>query len=192
MLKNIIFTVVVGLGQLGGFVPDMVRADEPTLEFLWAGCAEGHETICLRGSRAAQEQGDMARLRDFVDQGCRLGNAVACGDLGISYVTGLARPVDIEAGVPLLQKSCAAGHGQACAHLGWMYYTATGLPANLPRAFELFAEGCDKGSGLACRNISLMYDAGELVEKDAARAAELRDLACRRGDRLSCPAKGPG
>jgi TPR repeat protein len=125
---------------------------------------------------------DMRRAGDFVERGCALGDALACGKLGDLLMSGDGRPEDPKKGVELQAKGCEMGSGRWCSALATIYaYGAKTIPKDTKRAQALLLRGCDLGEAGACGGLGDTLVSGEWTTKDVAKGVALYKRACSAG-----------
>jgi len=118
---------------------------------------------------------------------CERGNAVACNDLGVSFLKGYSVAPDSERAFQLFERACDGGSADACSNLGALYERdAAGSPLRLSKAAQLYEQACDGGAGLGCSNLGALYAHGKGVERDRNKARRLFMQACETGSAQGC------
>lgn len=84
-----------------------------------------------------------ARATALMKRACELGEDYGCGGWGQDLVEGRAGPLDLDAGIPLLERGCTAGDGESCFVLAH----ALGKSS---RTGALIKQACAQGHQPAC------------------------------------------
>lgn len=129
----------------------------------------------------------------FVKEGCDLGDAEGCVELGVVYYDGI--PGEVGAAVDknigrakeIFIDTCDKKLGLGCYKLGVMYDAGEGFNADPKKALELYRKGCDYLDGASCGMIGHRYlKGGGGVMKSSTEAVRHFELGCEHGDNRSC------
>lgn len=118
------------------------------------------------------------------ESACRVGDAHACGQLGVMFALGRGVPRDARRARTVLEIACRGGSAAACTQLGLLI--AVGGPRMLGESAKAFAAGCDGGNGEGCGRLGNLFLTGDGVAHDPHKAAILLDRGCRGGFRDAC------
>jgi TPR repeat protein/secreted trypsin-like serine protease len=187
----------------------------------------GLQRLCRAGTRAAcralyerfgRLQGAQGNpfQRGVLEDGCKAGLGLACGELGRSaYATATGLPENRSAALALFDRACdadgtdchtakairargllavacEAGDQAACAELGDLYVDFNSLLYDAAEALRLHGGACDAGIITACRDAAdtLIGPAQPLAPEDAARAIRWLTRACDAEDAMACESLG--
>lgn len=153
-----------------------------------AGCAAGNGSLCnrigfsiSRGDYGWAQDGAQA-LRYF-EQACSLGNAVACGNAGISHQEGKGVPVDRAAAGRLYEKGCRLGDMTPCQmQAGWLLHEGVaGAPKAVESVASMRANCADRAlNGPSCVALGVAYfRASEGLARNENEAGKYWSKACR-------------
>jgi TPR repeat protein len=121
-----------------------------------------------------------------LEASCDGGDAVACNDLGVSYLRGYGLPVDLGLALRAFERSCTNGSADGCGNLGALYESGTGVAPNSSAAASLYQQACDLGCALGCSNLGALYARGRGLERDLDAARSLFAVACENGSAAGC------
>lgn len=94
---------------------------------------------------------DDAKAYTHAKKGCELGNANACGQLGVLLVLGVGVTKDAPTGLRTVVAACEKGSAIACESAGSVLATGAGVAADGQRGVDFFQRACRMGLGRACR-----------------------------------------
>lgn len=94
---------------------------------------------------------DDAKAYTYAKKGCELGNANACGQLGVLLVLGVGVAEDAPTGLRTVLAACEKGSALACENAGSILATGAGVAADGQRGIDFFQRACRMGLGRACR-----------------------------------------
>lgn len=156
------------------------------------------------GSLVGSIDKDWKRARPLLEQGCTLGDPLACESVG-GIINGadpsLPPPQDLKAAArasfPFYKRSCELG-GMAGCGFAAAFVVDKLVPGTLRDALDLYVKACGRGMAIACRQAVGVLERGDPEAKalaaslDATRlAADLRAHACKLGDTRACTAAKP-
>ena len=121
-----------------------------------------------------------------LEASCDRGDAVACNDLGVSYLRGYGLPVDLGLAVRAFERSCTNGSADGCGNLGALYESGSGVAPSSSAAASLYQQACDLGCALGCSNLGALYARGRGVDRDLDVARRLFTVACQTGSAAGC------
>jgi len=121
-----------------------------------------------------------------LEASCERADAVACNDLGVSYLRGFGLPADLGLAIRAFERSCTNGSADGCGNLGALYESGTGVAPNSSAAASLYQQACDMGCALGCSNLGALYTRGRGVERDLDVAQRLFTVACENGSAAGC------
>ena len=177
---------------------------------LAARCGEGAGDACREVGRALVVSGAAERIRlgaAHVTLACDLGDAPACGDLGVLHAIGRGVVYDAERATGLSRRACDAGVGLACSNLAVLQIEeagglvpstglgagpSTGLGAGSGRpateAVRRFRVACDSGAAEGCvdQAAALEAGAGPGGRRDRESAVAALHRACDLGLAIGC------
>jgi TPR repeat protein len=87
---------------------------------------------------------------DHFRQGCDVGIAGACNNMGLMYAEGKGVGADQAKALDYLQRGCDAGELRACANVGSRYFLGDGAPLDPERGRGLLAKACAGGVADGC------------------------------------------
>lgn len=148
------------------------QAEEPQ-------CAPAAE--CTRLGYRHQTQGgagDLPLAAAYYRQGCHLGDARACTNLGVMFENGQGVYRDDVKAAELYGRGCGGDDTLGCTYLGFMYQGGRGVLKSPVKAFELFRTGCDDAHAAACTHLGILYETGEGVTVDHRRAGRFYSQGC--------------
>jgi len=144
----------------------------------WA-CARLAGLLAADPATAGEAQ---VRIEALERRACDGGELAGCAALGARL---LARPGQVSAGLPLLERACAGGQAEACA------LAAGAMQAEAPaRAVALRRQACRGGHAAACLELAWAQAEGRLPGVDDAEAAGFLEAACERADPTACASLG--
>lgn len=122
-----------------------------------------------------------ARAANLYSQGCKLGDASACGaaaDLLLEQTAGQREILDA------YQRGCDLGDLHSCESLGWIYMGSSPLPVrqDLGQAQHFYSRACEGGNGHSCTSLGLVYAA----QGRDTRTREAYTRACEADDSAGC------
>jgi len=121
-----------------------------------------------------------------LEASCERGDAVACNDLGVSYLRGYGLSMDLGLAIRAFERSCTNGSADGCGNLGALYESGTGVAPNSSAAASLYQQACDMGCALGCSNLGALYARGHGLERDLDAARRLFTVACENGSAAGC------
>lgn len=95
-------------------------------------------------------ESDLSKAAIAYQRGCELGNAHACGSIGVMHFYGHGVIADVEKGMRQLKSACQENYGEACANLGIIFNQGRYGEVDDHRAQDLFKKGCRLKSITAC------------------------------------------
>lgn len=135
----------------------------------------------------------LSRKRDFVaaaqtwEAACGQGEARSCRALGIAYLQGQGRDLDVARAQSLLQKACDLKDGRSCESVGVLFLQGKLVPRDLTAARASFEDACKKG---ACRALAACEADGVLGKPNKARARQLYEQQCTNSPTTGCVEAG--
>ena len=174
--------------RYGDLTPETADLGE-VIAVLAEGCQRNAPTACLFGGLVAlrsDEPDAPDAAGEFLERGCTLGSAKACGVLGNLAVDGRGVAKDPARAQQLWQRACDGGDGSACQSLAIRAEDA----GEIAKAMELYDLGCERGEPRSCRTIGSRYADGQGVAADRDRGLAYLERACKGGDRLACGYEG--
>jgi TPR repeat protein len=147
---------------------------------LWLACGSPCSGIeCLDRAHAMPEGPEAMAL---VDEGCRQGDVLACGEQGRRLEFGIGLPAEPEAAFQIYQALCGRGVPRGCVAAGNMHLKGTAPGDDPDAAWPLFERGCAAPDADACGALAeLALRLGRM--EDAAATAQ---QACELGASASC------
>ena len=161
-----------------------------TLEIAKAGCEARSPAACVLGAKVAFDLdaaemdygAAMAIAGGFLERGCGLQAASACGLLGTLAIDGRGVRKDPERAIALWTMACDAGDADACGSLGFHLERA----GRVDEAMRRHERACDGGAARSCRTLGMKHADGVGFEPSRERAAPFLQRACQSGDVLAC------
>ncbi len=90
---------------------------------------------------------------------CNRGNASACEEVGIRYITGQGVRVNGYKALKYLSIACRAGSAGACNTMAFIYADGEGgVRQDYKKALYYWRKACWRGDRTACANIDLAKD----------------------------------
>ena len=145
------------------------------------------EPICSSASectRLGYEQGrgsaeDNRQAAIYYEQGCKLGAARACANLGVMFENAQGVYKDNVKAAELYLQGCEGEDPVGCTYLGFLYEDGRGVPKSPVKAFELFRQGCQGGDNEGCTHLGMMYEDGKGVNQDYPQALRAYSRGCQ-------------
>lgn len=151
-------------------------------------CTEGDAESCLVAAGTltddARKNAMTARARAvLLDRGCQLGNAEACGELGVDRYYREKTETHLAQSRAALERGCRYGHARSCVDLAELVWRSAtqGTPSAENEAMQLHRWACDHGDAVGCRGSAAL-----LARTNRAAARELLETACHMDDGLAC------
>jgi len=119
---------------------------------------------------------DGAAAFRFADRGCKLGNWMACNDLGVSYQRGEGTAKDPKRAAEHYTQACNAGLGLGCYNVGQLLADD---PERGAQASAAFAHACKLGYALGCAQATRRH-------RDRAQVLSFAAQGCALDDNFSC------
>lgn len=153
-------------------------------------CEKGDAASCDRhgslilGGKAGPA--DTAKAQAAFSKACSAGYANACGNLGVSHLSGKDR--DPKKAMAAFEKGCAMGSARACDSAGFMALNGLAGPKDAARALKMYVKGCEGGDFGACTNAGFLYagGGGAGVQRDDQKALQYASRACFGGNATAC------
>ncbi len=142
-------------------------------------CAPAGE--CTRFGYRHQVRGgdeDLRLAAAYYHQGCDLGDARACTNLGVMFENGQGVYRDGVKAAELYRSGCDGDDSLGCTYLGFMYQGGSGVPRSPVKAYEMFRVGCEDGLAVGCTHLGILYETGEGVKLDRRRAGRFYSQGC--------------
>ncbi len=143
-------------------------------------CAPAGE--CTRLGYSLQTRGnteDLPLAAVYYRQGCDLGDARACTNLGVMFENGQGVYRDDVKAAELYARGCENDDSFGCTYLGFMYHSGRGVPKSPVKAYEMFRLGCADSRSDACTHLGILYETGEGVSsRDYGRAGRFYSQGC--------------
>ena len=94
--------------------------------------------------------GEPVQAATHFRQGCELGMAPACNNIGLMYAQGRGVDADSRKALEYLERGCDGGELRACANVGSRYFLGEGAPLDAAKGRALLRNACDGGVSEAC------------------------------------------
>ncbi|MBU3910907.1 MAG: SEL1-like repeat protein [Gammaproteobacteria bacterium] len=120
------------------------------------------------------------------EEGCSLGVAAGCANLGFLYLKGDGVRQDKQKAAQLFDKACGNRDARSCGALGAMYHAGDGITQDTQKTVQLFDKACGLELSAGCSNLGVMYAKGDGVRQDMQKAVQLFDKACGMDHGHSC------
>ena len=143
------------------------------------GCAPASR--CTRLGYDLQTRGgdqDLALAAVYYRQGCDLGDARACTNLGVMFENGQGVFGDEVKAAELYVKGCESNDSLGCTYLGFMYQAGRGVPQSPVKAYEMFRQGCEDSHSIACTHLGILFETGQGVHMDYGKAGRFYSQGC--------------
>lgn len=120
-------------------------------------CARNHPASCtqygylLEQKLLPDEKRDRKGARIAYEKGCRLGNAVGCGNLGIMQEWGSGGPADLAGAFANYDKACELRLASACAAMARMHAGGKGTVTSPSLAAAYRQRACELGDEKSCQ-----------------------------------------
>ena len=149
-----------------------------------ARCARGDRDGCVSHAYDLQRAGQSATLA--FSQGCRLGYAVACTNLGASLWLNSVSDEDHACARRLFERACEVREQFGCGMIGRMMAHDAKTPEEQQRARAHFEKTCADLGAMSCRMYAHHLEEGELGDFTPAKVKVLMHRACATGDEDAC------
>ena len=126
---------------------------------------------------AAFNRKDYATAFQLWERCAKSGDAGCQYDVGIMYIEGEGRPVDVKSGIEWFSKSAGQGNVKAQNRLGRLYLNGKVVTQDYARAMEYFMAAARQGYAAGQANIGLMYWRGYGVPVDLVEAFAWSELS---------------
>ncbi len=137
---------------------------------------------CTRLGYDLQTRGgaeDYSLAAVYYRQGCDLGDARACTNLGVMFENGQGVYRDDVKAAELYTKGCESDDSFGCTYLGFMYHSGRGVPKSPVKAYEMLRLGCADSRSDACTHLGILYETGEGVNsRDYGKAGRFYSQGC--------------
>jgi len=174
--------VVSAAGEAAGATESRSSSSGERVEL--AGDPAGGQRELEQGEKYFKGQGvsrDYAEALRWYRKAADLGNAAACGRIGVMYYTGDGVRQDYDEALRWLRKSAELGSPEAAGTVGWMYEHGTGVRENYAEAAKWYRIAAEKGHEPSRINLGYMYESGIGVQRDTAEAMKWYRLAAEQG-----------
>lgn len=112
---------------------------------------------------------------DYAKKGCDLDDKVACGKLGLYYISGQGTKQNMQKGYNYLIRACEKlNNGDSCSLLGVLYKEVKKYQS----ALRYFTRGCDLDNAESCANLSYLYSNGLGTNIDMKKAFDYSKKVC--------------
>jgi TPR repeat protein len=145
----------------------------------------------LQGARAAEENKDYAKAREFYEKAADRGSRSAMVSLGALYESNLAGEPSYSKARSLYQKAVELGEPNAATRLARMYETGHGLGQSAAQAREWYRKAAALGDPQAMARLADIYQRGLGVRKNAAEARMWRRKIAEAKQAAAQPATQP-
>jgi uncharacterized protein len=122
-------------------------------------CGRNHAASCtqygylLEQKLLPDEKRDRKGARIAYEKGCRLGNSVGCGNLGIMQEWGNGGPPDMAGAFANYDKACEMRLASACAAMARMHAAGKGTVASPSLAAAYRHRACELGDEQSCKTL---------------------------------------
>lgn len=173
-----------------GYLYEGKRHYQEALQNYKVACEQGEGRACnALGVLHRGELGNIPTNKHKANKayhdGCVIGNAESCLNLGNSYYNEYGVKKDMTKVLQLYQRacsskemSCGTGAVDACYNLGVLYEKADGVEEDFAKALAYYTEACNAGGGSGCYGLGVLYFYGRGVSQDYAKVAEYSKKAC--------------
>ena len=129
-------------------------------------------TACSRhdAGHSAYKSKDMLGAFQAWEECSKSGDAECQFDLGMMYLNGEGRPVDVKTGIDWLSRSAGKGYTSAQNRLGILYLNGKVVTRDYARAMEYFMAAATRGFPAGQANVGLIYWRGYGVPVDLSEA----------------------
>jgi uncharacterized caspase-like protein len=145
----------------------------------------------LQGARAAEENKDYGKAREFYEKAADRGSRVAMVSLGALYESNLAGEPSYPKARSLYQKAVELGEPSAATRLARMYEAGHGLGQSPAQAREWYRKAAALGDAQAMARLADIYERGLGVRKNAAEARMWRRKLAEAKQAATQPAQQP-
>ena len=118
------------------------------------------ETLWRNGLDAYTEQRFADAFAAWM-QGCEMGDAASCGDLGVMFEYGQGIDADPIKARMNYQLACEDDHAQHCVNLARHYRDGLSVEPDATRAQALYRKACALGISTACGELGSLSDPTE-------------------------------
>jgi len=173
LIRNIIFTIIVGIIAVGttGFITQ----------------ARASDRINFAKGMHAYNNHDYITAAELFKKACDSGYAAGCNNLGVLYESGQGVSQNYSMAVKLFEKACekSVNNGVCYKFVGLfniMYTTNIGTKQDYSFDAKIFKEYCNSNNNekiaIGCNNLGLLYADGKGVKKNYFTASMLYQKAC--------------
>jgi TPR repeat protein len=126
----------------------------------------------------------MAQAASLLREGCTLGDARGCVELGQLFRNGKSVASDFTRASSLFKEACDKGSADGCGRLAVMLESGDNIGRDLIQARDLYKKACDAGVPLDCYHYARQFQRPET--RDVAVAAKYNRQACDGGVPSAC------
>ena len=137
---------------------------------------------CFNKGLESANNKDYIKARLYYEIACDKGNAGACNNLGVLYVSGRGVAKNNAKAKALYEKACNMNEAIACDNVGGYYYNAR----EFAKAKAAFEKGCEGNKADSCSNLGVLYEFGEGVRQDFSQAKAYYGKGCDGGSQRGC------
>jgi TPR repeat protein len=165
----------------------VARDSDQAAQFAARACDYGAAAGCgnVASLLGAGPNSEPTRAFAYAERGCRLGNPLACGLVGVFYWQGIGVTADPAKAAQIFEDQCQRSNMMACANLAVELYMGQGVARDLARARTLADGACSAKMDAACNILgAILVEEGGDANVD--RALDEFEKLCNRDQGVGC------
>lgn len=161
------------------------------LDYAIKGCQNQRPVACARAAEQLRDgrgvERDPAKAIEFFEQGCGLGETVACTAAG-DLLMATGKPDGKNKALSAYIRACTGHHPEGCLKVGIAFHEGIGTRPDIDKALQHFTKACEWGHQDGCHVAEQIKAAeGKPVELELTTSAaeiasgglQARELSCR-------------